>query len=92
MYANGKKEGTSLNSCQYDTDCFDTLNCKNGMCTDDQGNVEANRVVQTCVSPKAYALSDLAGCGTSDGDKILECHKWWIGNEGMEWRDYLQYN
>jgi hypothetical protein len=92
MYVNGKKEGTSLTICNEDSDCFDSLTCYSGRCKDENGVIELNRLVQACVSPKSYSSNPNAGCGTSDGDKILECHKYWIGDEGMPWRDYLQYN
>lgn len=64
------------------------------MCTDANGVQEANRLVTTCVSPKKTSDSQYAGCpfGQGGGDQILECHRYWIGEEGMQWKKYLQFN
>lgn len=51
-YANAEKTGTSLSTCDADSDCFSDLTCSNGMCTDAAGVREADRLVTTCVSPK----------------------------------------
>ena len=61
---------------------------------DQTGYPETNRLVTTCVSPKRSSTSVLAGCpyGGGQGDMILQCHKYWIGDEGMQWKRYLQHN
>ena len=30
--------------------------------------------------------------GRDQPEKYLECHKWWIGHEAMNWKRYLQFN
>ena len=49
-------------------------------------------MITTCPSPKSTSISWMAGCGTSDADKILDCHKYWIGDEGMQWKRFVQHN
>ena len=95
-YFEGRHSGISLDTCTVHADCIEGTECQSGHCTDPRtGVLERDRIVQTCVSPKrvAHGTPDWrAGCGTSDGAKILQCHRWWIGEEGMEWKRYLQFN
>lgn len=87
--------GLSTTDCVQDSDCITGTTCQNNFCTDSNGFREQDRIVQSCVSPKHTTTGQdnfYAGCGTSDGDTILECHRWWIEPQGMEWRHYLQYN
>jgi len=95
-YADGKKEGNSLTTCQADSDCAADLTCnKDKLCSDPKtGVVEIERLVQTCVSPKATSKSVYAGCpfGGNQGGDILKCHKYWISDEAMQWKRYIQHN
>lgn len=94
-FAHGTKTGTSLTTCSADDDCLADLVCNSGSCADSDGNIEANRLVTTCVSPKQSSDNILAGCpygGAGNADKILDCHKYWIGEEGMQWKRYVQHN
>ena len=93
MYANGSKQGTSMGRCGSDSDCLPGLSCNGGMCADHTGVREADRNVMACVSPKTSDRSSpWSGCGFSDGNNILNCHKYWIGANGMEWKRYIQFN
>lgn len=83
-YVNHKKASSSLTTCHNDGDCFESLSCKSGWCTDKNGVREVDRTVQTCVSPKTSdSGSKWSGCGFSDRNNILNCHKYWIGDKGM---------
>ena len=94
MYANGKRDGTSLDICARTSDCLEGLACNSGHCADSTtGTLEANRLVTTCASPKHTEKDpQMAGCPSGDGNFILNCHKWWIGDDGMRWKRYLQFN
>ena len=92
-YVNGKKESTSTTTCLVGDDCLPGLHCNEGFCVDDNGVRESDRVVTTCVSPKTYdAKDDRSGCGYSNPDDKLRCHKYWISPIAMEWKRYLQHN
>ena len=99
MYVDGQRSGTSLGICEKNEDCAGELLCGNqGFCVDGDGVLESDRIVQSCVSPKMTAEDNgymgdrwLAGCPEGyDSAKMLECHRWWIGEEGMVWKRYLQ--
>jgi hypothetical protein len=92
MDKEGKKGKYSVTTCQNDGDCVDSLTCRDGKCADNDGVPMMDRIVTTCVSPKGTSKSDMAGCGYSDADHIINCHKFWIEHEGMQWKRYLQHN
>jgi hypothetical protein len=89
-------KGLSITTCNVDEDCLANLTCSDeSMCIDENGVVEANRLVQICVSPKGSSKNIMAGCpysGSGNADNILKCHKYWISDEGMQWKRYLQHN
>ena len=87
--------GTSLSTCTADSDCVTSLTCQEGYCTDAQGVREIDRTVTVCVGPKTSSKNILAGCpygGEGNAGNILACHKYWIDEEGMEWKRYIQHN
>jgi len=101
MYVDGERSGTSLGICGKNEDCAGELFCGNqGLCVDGNGVLESDRIVQSCVSPKGTAEDNgymgdrwLAGCPEGyDTERMLECHRWWIGEEGMVWKRYLHFN
>ena len=60
---------------------------------DANGVKETDRIVSSCVSPKTSDRSNIySGCPFSDGDNILNCHKYWISPNGMDWKRYIQFN
>jgi len=93
QYVDGKEMGTSMNKCSASSDCLPGLNCSAGFCVDANGVKESDRLVTACVSPKTSDKTNFnAGCPTSDADKILDCHKYWISENGMKWKHYIQFN
>jgi hypothetical protein len=94
-YSHGTKNGLSLTTCAANADCLEGLVCTNGQCADADGNIEANRLVTACASPKMSSENILAGCpygGKGNAGLILACHKYWIAEEGMQWKRYVQHN
>ena len=92
-YESGQKKGSgSFDNCKVDSDCIGGLVCGAGRCKDPKtGIFESDRRVMFCASPKKTSKSIYAGCpyGGGQGSQILECHKYWISDEGMEWKRYL---